>query len=169
MSDIPISAIASGCFTECSCSCGSTYEVFDDIAARELRQPLRLHDLCRGNIGWYTDRSIIDSYLGDWGLNGLSGLYFLWHKNDYCPTHEMFHMRALYVGKGSIPQRLQRHWANQPTEEQMLIYFSYVVLPNRIAKYAEQLILDCYNLPFNRAENPGIATLCAHFDQGEVD
>lgn len=61
----------------------------------------------------------------------------------------MFHMRALYVGKGSIPHRLQRHWANQPT--------------------AEQLILDTYNLPFNRAENPGTANLCAYFDQAEVD
>jgi hypothetical protein len=160
---------APACFADCGCSCGTTYDAFDHVAADELREPLRLNDLCRQNIGWYTDRSLTESYLGDWGLHGLSGLYFLWHKDDYCPVHEMFHMRALYVGKGSIPHRLQRHWANQPTAEQMLIYFSFVLLPNRIAKYAEQLILDTYDLPFNRAENPGTATLCAYFDQGEVD
>ncbi|WP_271438931.1 hypothetical protein [Pontixanthobacter luteolus] len=147
----------------------STYEPFDQIASRELRQPISLYDLCRENIGWYTDKAIADSHLDDWGLNGLSGLYFLWHKEDYCSVHHRFHMRALYVGKGALPARLKAHWLKKPTEELMLIYFSYVVLANRMAKYIEQLILDCYNLPFNQAENLGELSLCAHFEQAEVD
>lgn len=147
----------------------TTYEAFDLVATQELREPIKLEEICRENIGWYTDKSIADSYIGEWDLKGLSGLYFLWHKDDYCTLHDRFHMSALYVGKGSIPQRLQRHWANQPTEEAMIVYFTYAVLPNRIAKYVEQLILDCYNILFNRAENPGKLTLCAYFDQSEVD
>ena len=160
---------SSVCFAHCGCSCTATYDAFNQVAASELRTPIRLEDICRENIGWYTDRSIDDSYLADWGLKGLSGLYFLWHKDEYCAEHERFHMRALYVGKGSIPRRLQKHWAEKPTEEQMLVYFTYAVLPNRMAKYVEQLILDTYNLPFNKSENRGKLTLCAYFDQGEVD
>lgn len=64
---------------------------------------------------------------------------------------------------------MRRHWDSQPTEEQLLIYFTYADLLNRIAKYAEQLVLDCYRLPLNRAENTGTRKLCAHFPQGEVD
>lgn len=160
---------ARACFDQCGCSCGGDYRAFDVVADREMREPLLLDDICRRNIGWYSDRTIADAHLGDWGLKGLSGLYFLWHKDEYCPEHGLYHMRALYVGKGSIPGRLKSHWADKPTAEQMLIYFSYAVLPNRIAKYAEQLILDCYDLPFNAAENPGTGKLCAYFSQSEVD
>lgn len=157
------------CFEMCDCQCTTNYEPFDNIASRELKHPISLNELCRRNIGWYTDKSISDSHLDEWGLKGLSGLYFLWHKDDYCPVHERFHMRALYVGKGVFPARLKAHWLEKPTEEMMLIYFSYAVLPNRIAKYVEQLILDCYDLPFNRSENSGKLRLCAHFSQFEVD
>jgi hypothetical protein len=139
------------------------------VAAKELCQPMTLNEICRKNIGWYTDKTLDASYLKEWGLNGLSGLYFLWHKDDYCTVHEKFHMRALYVGKGTLQTRLNVHWETKDTSEQMLIYFSYVVMPNRIAKYTEQLILDCYNLPLNRSENLGKARLCAYFDQFEVD
>ena len=55
------------------------------------------------------------------------------------------------------------------TSEEMLVYFTYVELPNRIAKYVEQLLLDTYELPLNISENRGDRTLCAYFTQGEVD
>lgn len=45
------------CFVDCSCSCGTTYDAFDRVAADELRELLRLENLCRPNIGWYTGRS----------------------------------------------------------------------------------------------------------------
>ena len=157
------------CFGECACSCGEPTKAFDEIAAREMRVQLRLDVLVRENIAWYCDRSLDDVLVGLWGLGRRSGLYLLWHKNDYCSVHELFHMKALYVGKGRFSARMRRHWEKQPTEEQQLIYFTFAELPNRIAKYAEQLILDLYDLPLNRSEKRGRATLCAHFSQSEVD
>lgn len=142
---------------------------FDRIARQELRRPLKLLDLCRQNIGWYTDRSLEPSGVTGWGLGKRSGLYFLWHKDDYCDRHQLFHMRALYVGKGAFSSRLKSHWASKDTSEQLLIYFTHVQLPNRIAKYVEQLLLDTYNFPLNSSENGGEATLCAYFTQCEVD
>ena len=156
------------CF-DCGCSCGSTDDTFDAIAAKELRQPLKLQEICRQNIGWYCDRSLTDAHLGMWGLGRRSGLYFLWHKDEYCAEHQLFHMRALYVGKGIFSRRFRRHWEAQPTVDVQLIYFTYAELPNRLAKYAEQLVLDSYDLPFNSAEKTGHGKLCAHFSQSDVD
>lgn len=157
------------CFPDCGCSRGDMGEAFDRIAKQEMRVPLKLTDLCRQNIGWYSDRSLEPSGVSGWGLGKRSGLYFLWHKDDYCDQHNLFHMRALYVGKGAFSARLRKHWATKDTSEEMLVYFTYVELPNRIAKYVEQLLLDIYRLPLNISENHGKATLCAYFSQCEVD
>jgi hypothetical protein len=81
----------------------------------------------------------------------------------------MFHMRALYVGKGRIGTRLRDHWKRKDFSEALLVYFTYVELSNRMSKYLEQLLLDVYDLPFNKSENPGIGIFCAHFTQCEVD
>jgi hypothetical protein len=142
---------------------------FDRVAQQELRVPLKLHDLCRQNIGWYSDRSLEPSGVTGWGLGKRSGLYFLWHKSGYCDRHNLFHMRALYVGKGAFSARLRNHWASKDTAEQLLIYFTYVELTNRIAKYVEQLLLDIYKFPLNSAENCGTSNLCAYFTQNELD
>ena len=157
------------CFPECGCSCGDMGAAFDRITKKEMRAPLKLSELCRQNIGWYSDRSMEPSGVSDWGLGRRSGLYFLWHKDGYCDRHDLFHMRALYVGKGAFYARLRKHWASKDTSEEMLVYFTYVELPNRIAKYVEQLILDTYELPLNISENRGEGTLCAYFTQWEVD
>lgn len=160
---------AAACYEGCGCNCGEVDTTFDTIAAGELVDPPRLFDICRSNIGWYTDRSIAGHHLDAWRLKARSGLYILWHKDDYCAEHAMFHMRALYVGKGAFGARMRSHWANKPTAEQMLIYFTCVELPNRMSKYVEQLLLDCYNFKLNESENGGRGTLCAHFTQCEVD
>jgi hypothetical protein len=157
------------CFGECDCRCGRADREFDAIAERELRTPLLLDDLCRRNIGWYCDRTITYHHLEMWNLKGRSGLYILWHKNDYCSEHEMFHMKALYVGKGMISARMLDHWSKKATADELLIYFTYAEMKNRLAKYVEQLILDIYDVPLNRSENRGRRTLCAHFSQGEVE
>jgi hypothetical protein len=157
------------CFENCGCSCDSTDKAFDTVIAKELIQPFRIQDICRSNISWYCDKSLTEGHFEQWDLGNRSGLYFLWHKDDYCAVHERFHMRALYVGKGAFSKRMRRHWAGQPTEDEMLVYFTYVDLPNRIAKYAEQLLLDCYDFPLNKAENSGSLKLCAYFTQSEVD
>ncbi|HCP82406.1 MAG TPA: hypothetical protein DIT67_12810 [Octadecabacter sp.] len=78
-------------------------------------------------------------------------------------------MQALYVGKGDANKRLRHHWKTKNTEEQMLIYFTFFPCENRKAKYIELLLLDIYDLPLNKSENSGTATLCAYFSQFEVD
>lgn len=93
----------------------------------------------------------------------------LWHKNDYCDRHQKFHMKALYVGKGGIKWRIPHHWRTKNTSNEMLIYFSFTEIENRMAKYIEQLFLDLYHFPLNRSENPGTRLLCMYCDQGEVD
>lgn len=158
------------CFEECGCNCNSYDQTFDTIAAQELALPLCIRELCRQNIGWYCDKQVTsDHQLNEWNLEGRSGLYILWHKEEYCDLHDRFHMRAKYVGKGNLLSRIKNHWREKPTGELLLIYFTFVEMPNRLAKYAEQLILDCYNLPMNHSENPGTRILCTHFEQGQVD
>lgn len=157
------------CFQECTCTCGEQEPDFDRIIAVETNFVLSLSELCRKNIGWYGDRTIDQNGVGDWELGKRSGLYFLWHKDDYCDRHDRFHLRALYVGKGGFRQRIKSHWERKDTSEQLLVYFSYVDLPNRAAKYVEQLLLDLYHFPLNKAENHGTGSLCLHLTQSEVD
>jgi hypothetical protein len=78
-------------------------------------------------------------------------------------------MKGLYVGKGDAAKRLRHHWKTKDTAEEMIIYFTFFACENRKAKYIEQLLLDTYDLPLNRAENTGTETLCAYFTQSEVD
>ena len=81
----------------------------------------------------------------------------------------MFHMRALYVGKGQIGRRLLAHWKNKDFSEEMLVYWTFIELPNRQAKYCEQLLLDLYRAPLNKNEISGTLLLCGHLSQTEVD
>jgi hypothetical protein len=157
------------CFEDCSCRCGQTDEEFDQIAMSELVDPIALNRIARMNIGWFSDSSICDHHIELWRLDQAEGLYILWHKSDYCPEHDRFHMTALYVGKGNIGMRLRNHWKNKDFSDQLLIYFTYIELPNRLAKYFEQLLLDVYDFAFNKAENTGTKVLCEHFTQCEVD
>lgn len=93
----------------------------------------------------------------------------LWHKKDYCSKHDRYHMTCLYVGKGCVSSRLRSHWKKKAFSEEMLVYFSYFPCTNRQAKYIEQLFLDLYDLPLNKAENKGVLTLCQHWTQSDVD
>lgn len=161
-------ASARPCY-DCGCSCGVADTAFDEMAAAEMRSPPTLDRLCRTNIAYYCDRTIDDILVRGWPLKKRSGVYVLWHKNEYCDVHLRFHMRALYVGKGALDARILDHWARKQTADIQLIYFSYLDLPNRIAKYVEQLLLDIYDLPLNVSENRGKAKLCSHLSQSEVD
>lgn len=158
------------CYSTCNCRCNGASNVFDEMLRRETRFAVDLHAICHSNIGWYSDRSLCDEHLiDDWGLSGRIGLYVLWHKDDYCATHDMFHMRALYVGKGYVQRRLLKHWQEKDFSEELLVYWTFIEMPNRQAKFCEQLLLDLYRFPFNRSENPGCHTLCANMTQEEVD
>jgi hypothetical protein len=154
---------------DCEYKCNDQSTVFNDICRDELKSPICLHDLCHSNIAWFIDRSTQNEYIDNWELNSKNGIYILWHKNDYCEKHERFLMRALYVGKGNIGKRFRSHWKDKDFSNEMIIYFSYVELVNRLSKYLEQLLLDIYAFPYNKSENYGKNILYAHFNQGEVD
>lgn len=158
------------CYSSCSCECMKTPLAFDCAVKAETRFSWRLHDICHSNIGYYTDKTICDVHLlEDWIRKDAFGVYVLWHKDDYCETHNLFHMRALYVGKGRIGKRLLDHWKKKDFSEEMLVYWTFLEIPNRQAKYCEQLLLDTYCVPLNKAESTGELLLCAHFTQAEVD
>lgn len=158
------------CYESCTCSCGQSYAPFDKTINSETRFAWSLRLLTHSNIGWYSDKSICDEHLiQGWGLSKKIGVYVLWHKDDYCPRHELFHLRALYVGKGHVERRLLNHWKNKDYSDEMLVYFTFLEMPNRQAKYCEQLLLDTFKVYSNRAENPGTQRLCTHFTQCEVD
>ncbi len=158
------------CYSCCSCQCLRSPRDFDLAVEEETRFSWRLRDVCHSNIGWYTDRTICDEHLLDeWISKEAFGVYVLWHKDDYCEHHEMFHMRALYVGKGQVGKRLLSHWKCKDFSEEMLVYWTFLEIPNRQAKYCEQLLLDTYRVPLNKAETTGELLFCAHFSQSEVD
>jgi hypothetical protein len=159
------------CFPDCPCSCGDSDHEFNDIIARETSFPIRLDSLVSENIGWVFDKSLelkISEGLITASKNDF-GVYFLWHKEDCCCIHQPYHMKALYVGKGAINARLISHLRDKDFSEEVLVYFSYLSLPNRQAKYVEQLILDVYDIPHNNSENTGNKRLCAYWDQSQVD
>jgi hypothetical protein len=144
--------------------------LFDSIVSRETNFGITLRDVCHSKIGWFDDKTLSeDSLLTQWGIEAKEGVYLLWHKDAYCAAHARFHMKCLYVGKGNIRLRLSDHRKSKDFSDAMLVYWSYIGLENRKAKYVEQLILDLYSIPMNVAESRGSNILCAHFTQSEVD
>lgn len=141
---------------------------FDAVMASETNSSIRLDELCHSNVGFFTEKTIDDSELSR-GPLGIEGVYLFWHKDAYCDVHDLFHMRALYVGKGKIFVRLASHWQNKDFSNEMIVYYTYIEMPNRHAKFTEQLLLDTFDFPFNKAENRGKERLCAYFSQVEVD
>ena len=157
------------CFIECNCQCIKSYPEFDQVTQKELTNSLSLVEICNQEIGWYSDKTLCDDDINSWVTHDQFGLYFLWHKSDYCEIHDKFNMRALYIGKGNIKARITSHMKNKNTANEMLVYFSYIELENRLAKYYEQLFLDTYDFPYNKSENSGQQKLCIHWNQGQVD
>jgi len=154
----------------CSCNCNDEVPDFDLIIKAETNFNVTLRDLSRQNIGWFIDRNTDDDHMiVEWKINDTEGLYFLWWKEGYCPDHDLFHMTCKYVGKGKILKRIISHWQEKDFSEEVLVYFTYLPLENRAAKYVEQLIMDIYDIPLNKSENRGKHKLCAYFTQNEVD
>ena len=153
----------------CICNCNDFNSEFVRTIGKETRFDVTLHELCHSNIGWFGDKSLGDHLIREWKLGSKEGVYLLWHKNAYCDTHNLFHMRCLYVGKGNIPLRIIDHWKNKDFSDEMLVYWSFMVMQNRMAKYIEQLLLDLFAFPHNKSEARGSKKLCAYFTQDEVD
>ena len=151
------------------CNCNKIDNEFDQILKSELTLDIDLKTICHSNIGWFIDKTISDdSLLKEWNEKNSIGIYFLWEK-EYCDIHHLYPMRCLYIGKGDIFKRLENHFNTKDFSNEQLIYFSYFVCENRIAKYLEQLFLDLYNVPFNKSENKGRKILNVIYTQNEVD
>lgn len=157
------------CFEVCPCSCGNVDATFDQVIREETKFEITLHDLCHKNILWFQDLSHCDERVNGWNLEGKSGIYLLWSRDDYCPIHQNFHCSALYVGKGNIKNRLSSHITKKDFSEEMIVFASYIEIPNRISKYIEQLLLDTYRFARNKSEAKGTRTFCHHLSQTESD
>ena len=151
------------------CNCNKIDSEFDHILKTELILDIDLKTICHSNIGWFIDKTISnDSLLKEWNEKNPIGIYFLWEK-EYCDIHHLYPMRCLYIGKGEIFKRLENHFNTKDFSNEELVYFSYFICKNRIAKYLEQLFLDLYNVPFNKSENKGKKILNVIYNQYEVD
>jgi len=155
------------CYTVCSCSCGIEGREFDKHIKAETRIDVSAFDLAHSNMGWFC--GFDDLKFCKWPLSNDDGVYLLWEKNDYCTEHQLFHSKALYVGKGQVKKRIYDHAKNKGFTEENLVYFTFLDIKNRKAKYIEQLLLDIYRFPLNKAENSGSANFCSYITQSEAD
>jgi hypothetical protein len=71
----------------------------------------------------------------------------------------MFHMRAIYLGKGWIGKRLLAHWREKDFSGEMLAYWSFLEIRNRQAKYCEQLLLNVFRVHLANTEKTGVLLL----------
>jgi len=156
-----------GCYTECDCCCGPEGQAFNEIIEAETLIKVLATDLAHSNLGWFC--GLDDLKDGAWPISENDGVYLLWEKSDYCPEHERFHAKALYVGKGCVKRRIFDHAKNKGFTEEDIVYFTFLDIPNRQAKYVEQLLLDLYDFPLNKAENRGTKRFCAYITQSEAD
>ncbi len=139
------------CFEDiCGCGCRNEIVQFQHIMTSETNFNLSNDRLFHSNIGWFSDKNITvgNHFLRNWKISDF-GIYFLWHKDSYCSIHDLFHMKFVYVGKGYIKNRIIDHFKKKTSRKRCLVYFTYLPLPNRKAKYIEQLILDVFDLPNN--------------------
>ncbi|WP_252106579.1 MULTISPECIES: hypothetical protein [unclassified Halomonas] len=155
------------CYEECDCNCGQEGKEFDRIILSETNFDVTASQLAHSSMGWFC--GFDDLHDNQWPISKDGGVYLLWEKNDYCPVHENFHSKALYVGKGRVKARIYAHAKNKGFTEENIVYFTFLEMPNRKSKYIEQLLLDLYDFPLNRAENNGRGKLCAYISQEEAD
>ncbi|WP_255100221.1 hypothetical protein [Synechococcus sp. L2F] len=126
-----------------------------------------MRHIAHSNIGWFV--GFPDPCFHDWQMSNESGIYMLWEKGDYCTIHELYHGKALYIGKGAVKARIWEHSKRKRLIQDEITCFTFTLMENRMTKYIEQLILDLYDIPLNIAENRGNGTLCSYINQGEAD
>ncbi len=137
------------------------YDDFDKIAREELQKPIEADALVnKSEFCMYipADRTHI---IGDLDhkptlktLKGQAGLYHLWVDYEACTDHNTYTMLCAYVGKGPPKTRIATHIIDKwPVSFQL--FATFTPMENRMAKYYEQLFLDCYDFPLNTVENCG--------------
>ncbi|MCG3865806.1 MULTISPECIES: hypothetical protein [unclassified Photobacterium] len=77
------------------------------------------------------------------------GLYMLWEKVEEIDGN--FKIKCIYVGKGEVKKRLRDHISKKDLDD--IFYISVFECSNRVSKYLEQNVLDCYSLTLNKNEN----------------
>ena len=147
------------------------YNEFDKIAATELNDPIKADTLVNHSefcMVIPVDRAHIigdlDHKLFLRTLRGQAGLYHLWVDHDACNDHNTYTMLCAYVGKGPPEGRIASHIKSRwPGDVQLFATFTR--MENRMAKYYEQLFLDCYDFHLNTAEKRGTDALYAVWDE----
>lgn len=146
------------------------YDDFDKLARAELSQPIDANMLVNES-GYCMMIPVDPSFvIGDLdhklflkALKNQSGLYHLWIDYESCDDHDTHTMLCAYVGKGLPDSRIADHikskWPNG-----VQLYATFSQMNNRLAKYYEQLFLDCYGFILNKNENSGSKTLYAVWD-----
>ncbi len=102
-----------------------------------------MHEVC---FGWSFNLGDV-RWRGSEILPNESGLYILWDCNHQCPVHAHRYARAQYVGKGYLRNRLQSHLGKAHVSDSWKV--TCAEMPNRQAKYVEQLFLDHFWFPWN--------------------
>lgn len=145
--------------TVIQCECENlNHAKFDAISSEELGIDLKINDIVNESYCVMVSIKDIDESSGlslhetlvD--LKSRMGVYALWIDHTYCYEHDMHRMLCLYVGKGYALGRIKSHIKDKWPETQLL-YITFYECKNRIAKYAEQLMLDIYDFPLNKDEN----------------
>ncbi|MHA2774828.1 hypothetical protein ACXZ7F_26595 [Vibrio harveyi] len=142
------------------------YEKFDKIIENELINPITLSEIVNDshcvnsmiNVRGEDENFPLGNIYS--GLKGKFGVYAFWtYRSDFENGNEQM-FKCQYIGKGYIDRRLKDNLEKKWKDMQSM-YFTFFECKNRLAKYIEQLILDCYDIPYNKAENPGEGELVA--------
>lgn len=151
------------------------YDNFDKMAGGELSNPIdssalvNLSEFCmiipieeKFSVGDLDHKLYLKT------LKGQSGLYHLWIDYESCSDHNTYTMLCAYVGKGPPDTRIASH-IKEKWPQGVVLYATFTKMNNRLAKYYEQLFLDCYKFCLNKAENSGSEKLYAVWDDVRHD
>jgi len=157
-----------------NCCAPFDYKSFNRILKNELKEPLLLEHIAIKRADFFNfplelmnvfcqeEDLTINDYL--YRLRDKEGLYFLWSIEEKCIEHNNYKLRCVYVGKGQLSRRIKAHidtkWKNSDG-----FIASFYECENRISKYLEQTILDCYSPCLNKAEKRGLGDLMIIIDR----
>lgn len=144
----------------------ANYSAFDEVCKKELKKELNAKTFANRDLYFYRVEKFLD-WDAEWGehslhelpsqqlgeLQGKVGIYHIWFDHGSA-TGSDYIFQAVYVGKGHLNIRLTKH-VHSYLKELGTIFITVHTCENRIAKYLEQLFLDTFAFPLNKAENTG--------------
>ncbi|MBB3814737.1 hypothetical protein FHY13_003108 [Xanthomonas arboricola] len=145
----------------------SNYCAFNEVCEKELKVVWRAENFANRDLYFYrvdTDAkwestegeiSLFEPPSVQLGkLKDKFGIYHIWVDHGATFTQEDHIFQAVYVGKGYLNIRLNKH-VSKYLNELGTVFITVQECENRMAKYLEQLFLDTFNFPLNIAENTG--------------